>query len=54
MPICDNCQNEVPDDAEFCSKCGAKINAPSMDEPIENTNEKSDKIIFNNCTFKYD
>lgn len=42
MPICNECKNEVPDDAEFCSKCGAKINAPSMDEPIENTNETSD------------
>lgn len=42
MPICSNCKNEVPDDADFCSKCGTKINTLDIDEPIENTNETSD------------
>ncbi len=34
--ICDNCQNENDSDAEFCSRCGARIERkPSEEEPAE-------------------
>lgn len=40
MPICSNCKNEVPDDAGFCSKCGAKINVSDIDD----ANKTSDNV----------
>ena len=40
MPICSNCKNEVPDDAGFCSKCGAKI----IDSDIDDANKASDNV----------
>ena len=33
--ICDNCQNENDSDAEFCSRCGARIEKKSSEESSE-------------------
>jgi hypothetical protein len=59
MKYCVFCAEELPDDANFCSRCGKPQNAA----PPEKTNETGKKIFFNihlkpstygNKTFGYD
>lgn len=40
--ICAKCKAEIPDNAKFCTKCGAKVEAP---EPVENVEEVKEEAV---------
>ena len=46
--ICQNCNSEIPEDAEFCFKCGTEVN--SQNEVVNVDNESPNEITVSNNT----
>jgi predicted amidophosphoribosyltransferase len=45
MPVCPQCDAPVPEDAAYCSRCGAAIDPPATPQPQELPNPSSDDAM---------
>ena len=53
--ICENCNNEIEEDAEFCPNCGFKVSGEDMRIcPVCNSQNGPDSKFCTNCGFNLD